>query len=85
MKEQSGSRLQNLSYYWRSSLAETALQMKKKKLPAMQTEIDLDELLEGRTPENYRAYLEGYRPAEAFRQLEEETGGLGRPGRTGAD
>ena len=74
MKEQSGSRLQNLSYYWRSSLAETALQMKKKKLPAMQTEIDLDELLEGRTPENYRAYLEGYRPAEVFRRLEEEAG-----------
>ena len=74
MKDQKGSRPQNLSYYWRSSLAETALQMKKKKLPAMETEIDLDELLEGRTPESYRAYLAGYRPAEAYRLLEEETG-----------
>ena len=78
MKEQggeSGSRLKNLSYYWWSALAETALRMKKRKLPQMRLTFDLDEILNGGRPEDYRSYFARYNPKEAFRQLEESVAG----------
>ena len=61
----------SLPYLWRSALAETAVKMKKGRLTSMRASFSLDELLEGKLPEGYEAYVRSYHPADYYTQLVE--------------
>ena len=67
----SRSKEDSLPYLWRSSLAESAVKMKKGRLVSQQTEIDLDDLISGKAPARYAAYFAGYTPSAWLQRLTE--------------
>ena len=56
---------------WRSSLAETAIKMKKGRLTSRAIELDVDDLIAGKAPAQYAAYFADYRPDDYFARLVE--------------
>ena len=62
---------ESLSYLWRSTLAETAVSMKKGRLVSQSAQFDLDELLAGKMPEGYAAYFAAFQPETYYTQLVE--------------
>ena len=65
------AREDSLSYLWRSTMAETALEMKKGRLLSQSIRFDVDELISGRMPEGYTAFFAGFTPAEYYARLVE--------------
>ena len=62
---------ENLSYMWRSGLAETAVAAKKGRLQTQKIVIDVDDLVAGNTPGAYRDYYAAYQPAAWYEKLVE--------------
>ena len=60
---------ESLPYLWRSTLAETAVAMKKGRLVSQSVQFDLDDLLAGRMPEGYTAYFAAYQPETYYNRM----------------
>lgn len=61
----------SLGYLWRSTLAETAVTMKKGRLTNLSAEIDIDDLAAGTMPADYTAYIAEYTHEEYYKNLTE--------------
>lgn len=61
----------SLPYLWRSGLAEAALKSKKGRLSSLKMTLDIDDLLTGNVPEEYRAYYQRYTPDLWYAKLAE--------------
>ena len=62
---------ENLSYMWRSGLAETSVAAKRGRLATQKIVIDIDDLVAGNVPAAYRDYYAAYRPAVWYEKLVE--------------
>ena len=72
---------ENLSYVWRSGLAEAAIAAKKGRLTTQKIVFDIDDLTEGRLPADYQKFYTRYTPSvyyekvvEGYRQLPAQAG-----------
>lgn len=61
----------NLSFLWRSGLAEAALKAKKGRLSSLRMTVDIDQLIAGEVPEPYKAYYAAYTPSVWYGRLVE--------------
>ena len=61
----------SLPYMWKSALAETALKVKKGRLTTHKMVLDIDDLIAGKVPAEYRAYYAQYTPSVWYDKLVE--------------
>jgi len=62
---------ESLPGLWKTTLAETAVKMKKGRLVSQSVSFDVDDLISGKLPEGYAAYFAGYTPNAHYERLVE--------------